>query len=626
VATTMTATAANPLHAHPHGTERVATSLQRVPTPSAPAAALSHHCLLCASPSTCAAAASMPAVLICGGQVAHVERPHLTATDAMSAAGLRSMMMASDYASAPSDTVPGRDTTSNASSSFFNGCLEGRRFTVQEVIGKGSYGTVCAAVDNLTGEKVAIKRIQNVFDNVADATRILRETLLLRHLKHPDIVEIKHIMLPPNPRTFKDLYIVFELMESDLHTVIGANDDLTPNHHKVFLYQLLRGLAFVHETGVLHRDLKPKNILANSNCKLKICDFGLARPFFGDETPTMWTDYVATRWYRAPELCGCFYGCYSPAVDIWSIGCMFAETLLGTPLFPGRDAVSQLHLVTDLLGKPPAEVIDRISNPKARVFLHALPDKAPKSFAQKFRNLDPEGLDLLQRLLSFDPMDRPSAVEALEHSYFNGLPRATPVDIRQIPDEEFAFEQLRLSEAEVRELIYLEALQYHPNVLAQYTIGSCRMPVQMTHLEMDNDDVKRQFMFAEQFGRMSQHSAQPASAAWLQPAYQPTMSGGIASVGSWPMHPHVGAYRAQPMDATSIAAAAAVAMAQHVGPPSSMGALQYTSDFLCGHKGGSAATPGSIHRAAMAAAQHAAAMLPAESNVSYGSQALASEC
>jgi serine/threonine protein kinase len=151
---------------------------------------------------------------------------------------------------------------------------------------------------------------------------------------------------------------------------------------------------------------------------LKICDFGLARPFLGEETPTAWTDYVATRWYRAPELCGCFYGIYSHAVDIWSIGCIFAETLLGKPLFPGRDAVAQLQIMTDLLGKPPPRVIDRISNSKARAFLHALPPKMPRPFEQKFRNTERLALDLLQQLLAFDPADRPSASQALEHPYF----------------------------------------------------------------------------------------------------------------------------------------------------------------------------------------------------------------
>lgn len=103
-----------------------------------------------------------------------------------------------------------------------------------------------------------------------------------------------------------------------------------------------------------HRDLKPKNILANADCKLKICDFGLARPAFHDSGPTtvFWTDYVATRWYRAPELCGSFFTKYTPAIDIWSIGCIFAEILSGRPLFPGKNVVHQLEIITDLLGTP----------------------------------------------------------------------------------------------------------------------------------------------------------------------------------------------------------------------------------------------------------------------------------
>lgn len=151
--------------------------------------------------------------------------------------------------------------------------------------------------------------------------------------------------------------------------MIKANDDLSGDHHQFFLYQLLRGLKFVHSAKVFHRDLKPKNILANSDCKLKICDFGLARPAL-DPTPyhtIYWTDYVATRWYRAPELCGSFYARYSPAIDIWSVGCIFAEILLGKPLFPGRNVVQQLELITDLLGKPDPEV--RSSTPRVVMIL-----------------------------------------------------------------------------------------------------------------------------------------------------------------------------------------------------------------------------------------------------------------
>lgn len=191
---------------------------------------------------------------------------------------------------------------------FFTDYGDANRYKILEVIGKGSYGVVCAAIDTHTGEKVAIKKINDIFEHISDAIRILREVKLLRLLRHPDIVEIKRIMLPPSKRDFRDIYVVFELMESDLHQVIKANDDLTREHHQFFLYQMLRALKYMHTANVYHRDLKPKNILANANCKLKICDFGLARVAFND-TPTtvFWTDYVATRWYRAPELCGSFF-------------------------------------------------------------------------------------------------------------------------------------------------------------------------------------------------------------------------------------------------------------------------------------------------------------------------------
>ncbi|ONM00504.1 Mitogen-activated protein kinase 17, partial [Zea mays] len=191
---------------------------------------------------------------------------------------------------------------------FFIEYGEASQYQIQEVIGKRSYEVVATTADTRTGERVAIKKINDVFEHVSDATCILREIKLLRLLRHPDIVEIKHIMLPPSRREFQDIYVVFELMESDLHQVIRANDDLTPEHHQFFLYQLLRALKYIHATNVFHRDLKPKNILANADCKLKICDIGLARASSNDAPSAIfWIDYVATRWYRAPKLCGSFF-------------------------------------------------------------------------------------------------------------------------------------------------------------------------------------------------------------------------------------------------------------------------------------------------------------------------------
>ncbi|KAK1387684.1 hypothetical protein POM88_015862 [Heracleum sosnowskyi] len=401
---------------------------------------------------------------------------------------------------------------------FFTEYGEGNRYKIEEVIGKGSYGVVCSAYDTHLGEKVAIKKINDIFEHVSDATRILREIKLLRLLRHPDIVEIKHILLPPSRREFRDIYVVFELMESDLHQVIKANDDLTlldishdirhysnitdlkkannqgftnsrlifhvsspkhvfqqtPEHYQFFLYQLLRGLKYIHTANVFHRDLKPKNILANADCKLKICDFGLARVAFSD-TPTaiFWTDYVATRWYRAPELCGSFFSKYTPAIDIWSIGCIFAELLTGKPLFPGKNVVHQLDIMTDFLGTPSPEAIARIRNEKARRYLSSMRRKRPVPFSQKFPNADPLALRLLERMLAFEPKDRPSSEEALSDPYFKNLAKVEREPAAQpVTKMEFEFERRRITKEDVRELIYREILEYHPKMLKEFLEGS----------------------------------------------------------------------------------------------------------------------------------------------------------
>ncbi|KAH0751506.1 hypothetical protein KY290_004724 [Solanum tuberosum] len=357
---------------------------------------------------------------------------------------------------------------------FFTEYGEANRYKILEVVGKGSYGVVCAAIDTHTGEKVAIKKITDIFEHASDAIRILREIKLLRLLRHPDIVDIKRIMLPPSKRDFKDIYVVFELMESDLHHVIKANDDLSHEHHRFFLYQMLRALKYMHTANVYHRDLKPKNILANANCKLKICDLGLARVSFND-TPTtaLWTDYVATRWYRAPELCGSFFSKYTPAIDIWSIGCIFAEVLTGKPLFPGKSVVHQLDLMTDLLGTPSADTISGVRNEKARKYLTSMRKKNPVPFTEKFPGADPLVLRLLQRLLAFDPKDRPTAEEALSDPYFKGLAKIErEPSCRPISNLEFEFERRRLTKEDIKELIFREILEYHPQLQKDYIAGN----------------------------------------------------------------------------------------------------------------------------------------------------------
>jgi serine/threonine protein kinase len=274
----------------------------------------------------------------------------------------------------------------------------------------------------------------------------------------------------------------------------------------------------VHGAGVLHRDLKPKNILANRNCKLKLCDFGLARPSGTDAADaTLWTDYVATRWYRAPELCGCFYGRYTEAVDIWSMACIFAETLLRKPLFPSRssDPKLQLQLIVDLLGKPAPDVIDRISNDKARDYLRALPPSLPTPFDRKFKGADARLLDLLRSMLSFDPAHRPTAAQALEHPYFDLLPRIerTRPRIESELRDEFAYEAGVMDIVDVRNLIFHEVLNYHPAVRDRLaatattaTLMACRRRL-MSEFDLINEDVKGQFIRAVEKSHYDSNSA-----------------------------------------------------------------------------------------------------------------------
>jgi mitogen-activated protein kinase 1/3 len=223
----------------------------------------------------------------------------------------------------------------NSSQVGYNVFLIDARYKNLKPIGDGAYGFVASAYDAVSGHKVAIKKIKNIFSDLIDAKRILRELKLLRHLRsHENIISIYDVMaVPPGTEKFNEIYIVTNLMESDLERIIGSRQVLGDKHLQYFLYQILRGLKYVHSANVLHRDLKPSNLLINSNCDLSLCDFGLARGFEGGGENIM-TEYVMTRWYRAPEvLCECVN--YGKPVDIWSVGCIFGELMVLQPFFKG---------------------------------------------------------------------------------------------------------------------------------------------------------------------------------------------------------------------------------------------------------------------------------------------------
>ncbi|KAG8084047.1 hypothetical protein GUJ93_ZPchr0010g9337 [Zizania palustris] len=280
-------------------------------------------------------------------------------------------------------------------------------------IGRGAYGIVCAAVNLENSEEVAIKKIGNAFDNHIDAKRTLREIKLLRHMDHENIIAIKDIIRPPRRDNFNDVYLISELMDTDLHQIIRSNQPLTDDHCQYFLYQLLRGLKYVHSANVLHRDLKPSNLFLNANCDLKIADFGLARTT--SETDLM-TEYVVTRWYRAPEL---LLNCsqYTAAIDVWSVGCILGEIVTRQPLFPGRDYIQQLKLITELIGSPDDSSLGFLRSDNARRYMKQLPQYPRQDFRLRFRNMSSGAVDLLERMLVFDPSRRITVDEALHHPY-----------------------------------------------------------------------------------------------------------------------------------------------------------------------------------------------------------------
>ena len=206
-------------------------------------------------------------------------------------------------------------------------------------LGQGAYGVVCACLDTSTNKKVAIKKIPNAFEDLIDAKRIVREIKLLRFFEHPNIVNLVDIQKPEKETDFEDIYFATEFMETDLHKVIYSKQKLTDEHIQYFIYQILCGTYYMHSADIVHRDLKPSNILVNKNCDVKICDLGLGRGGISDnenneeknnknnnnnnesDKQEELTEYVITRWYRAPEVILCPSE-YTKAVDVWSIGCI----------------------------------------------------------------------------------------------------------------------------------------------------------------------------------------------------------------------------------------------------------------------------------------------------------------
>ena len=338
------------------------------------------------------------------------------------------------------------------------------RYNISHLIGTGAYGSVWRATSLLPkilpnqSDHVAVKRIKNRQNVEYCLKRTLREIKILRHFKHDNIVYLYDVLTSGDQAS---LYLVLDLMETDLHKIIQSPQGLSVDHVRWFLYQILRALKYLHSANVVHRDIKPSNLLVNSNCLLKLADFGMARCLNdgsereNDEGKPVLspcdtegqssngviremtsvsdrnglngkngaaklqaTMYVATRWYRSPELILC-HPEYTTSIDMWSVGCIVAELFLRRPLFPGKSQVNQLNLIISLLGYPSQSYIERINSEQIKAYVKSLPKQTSRSsFMEKIPSCNSqEAMDLMQRLLIWEPNSRLPSELALAHPF-----------------------------------------------------------------------------------------------------------------------------------------------------------------------------------------------------------------
>ncbi|MFH4981568.1 hypothetical protein AB6A40_008277 [Gnathostoma spinigerum] len=288
-------------------------------------------------------------------------------------------------------------------------------FTKLEKIGEGTYGVVYKARNKRTGQIVAMKKIRLESEDEGVPSTALREISLLRELVHPNIVRLEDVIMQENR-----LYLVFEFLSMDLKKFLDTLPDgvmMDKDLVKSYLFQVCQGVCFCHQRRVLHRDLKPQNLLVDTKGAIKLADFGLARAI--GIPVRAYTHEVVTLWYRAPEV---LLGAqrYSMGIDIWSIGCIFAEMAMKKPLFHGDSEIDQLFRIFRLLSTPTETNWPGVT--KLPDYKTTFPKWTERHLRQRVESfLDPNGIDLLENMLLYSPAGRISAKKCLNHPYFDDI-------------------------------------------------------------------------------------------------------------------------------------------------------------------------------------------------------------
>ena len=287
------------------------------------------------------------------------------------------------------------------------------KYKIQKTIGSGSFANVSKAINIKTNETVAIKKMKKKFSSWDECLN-LREIKSLTKLNHPNIMKLKEVI-----RVNDELFCVFEYCDQNIYQYYlsykESGQSIPETLIRQILYQTASGLAYMHKHGFFHRDLKPENILYSKGI-IKIGDFGLAREI---RSRPPYTDYVATRWYRAPEILLKSTNYNSP-VDIYALGCILAELYLLNPLFSGSSEIDQMHKICSILGTPSTGIWSEGHRLASQIGFN-FPHYQPISLNNIFNNASPEAIYLIGQMLSFDPSKRPTALQILQHSFLTGM-------------------------------------------------------------------------------------------------------------------------------------------------------------------------------------------------------------